>query len=98
MKCVALAGRQPVYELGAADLVVRDLSQLSFVNLKQLFAREEMVAAQVGCHLAVLCAPVARRWPASGSLTSCFARKWPAPLAMRASQVAPASPGPACIT
>lgn len=25
MKCVALAGRQPVYELSAADLVVRDL-------------------------------------------------------------------------
>lgn len=36
MKCVALAGRQPVYELAAADLVVRDLSQLSFVNLKKL--------------------------------------------------------------
>lgn len=47
MKCVALAGRQPVYELGAADLVVRDLSQLSFVNLKQLFAAEERVAGQV---------------------------------------------------
>lgn len=49
MKCVALAGRQPVYELGAADLVVRDLSQLSFVNLKQLFAAEERVAGQVRC-------------------------------------------------
>lgn len=48
MKCVALAGRQPVYELGAADLVVRDLSQLSFVNLKQLFAAEERVAGQRG--------------------------------------------------
>ncbi|EFN55532.1 hypothetical protein CHLNCDRAFT_23377, partial [Chlorella variabilis] len=44
MKCVALAGRQPVYELGAADLVVRDLSQLSFVNLKRLFAAEETVS------------------------------------------------------
>ncbi len=48
MKCVALAGRQPVYELAAADLVVRDLSQLSFVNLKQLFAAEELTARQVG--------------------------------------------------
>lgn len=47
MKCVALAGRQPVYELAAADLVVRDLSQLSFVNLKQLFAAEEYVSRQV---------------------------------------------------
>lgn len=44
MKCVALAGRHPVYELSAADLVVRDLSQLSFVNLKRLFAAEETVA------------------------------------------------------
>lgn len=46
MKCVALAGRQPVYELAAADLVVRDLSQLSFVNLKKLFATEETVSRQ----------------------------------------------------
>lgn len=55
MKCVALAGRQPVYELGAADLVVRDLSQLSFVNLKQLFAAEERVAGQVCWRRAGLC-------------------------------------------
>lgn len=47
MKCVALAGRHPVYELSAADLVVRDLSQLSFVNLKRLFAAEETVALRV---------------------------------------------------
>ena len=47
MKCVALAGRHPVYELAAADLVVRDLSQLSFVNLKRLFAQEQTVARQV---------------------------------------------------
>ena len=50
MKCVALAGRQPVYELAAADLVVRDLAQLSFVNLKQLFATEETVSRQVRGH------------------------------------------------
>ena len=47
MKCVALAGRHPVYELSAADLVVRDLAQLSFINLKQLFAAEERVSRQV---------------------------------------------------
>ena len=41
MKCVAVAGRNPVYELSAADLVVRSLEQLSFINLKQLFAMEE---------------------------------------------------------
>lgn len=41
MKCVAVAGRHPVYELTAADLVVRSLSDLSFINLKQLFAMEE---------------------------------------------------------
>lgn len=46
MKCVALAGRHPVYELSAADLVVRDLSQLSFVNLKKLFAEEDRVSGQ----------------------------------------------------
>lgn len=43
MQCVAVAGRHPVYELTAADLVVRSLSDLSFVNLKQLFALEEGV-------------------------------------------------------
>lgn len=41
MKCVAVAGRHPVYELTAADLVVRSLSDVSFINLKQLFAMEE---------------------------------------------------------
>jgi len=59
MKCVALAGRHPVYELSAADLVVRDLSQLSFVNLKQLFAAEERVASQVSA-AAVPCRAVLR--------------------------------------
>ncbi|KAL4538976.1 hypothetical protein Ndes2526B_g02753 [Nannochloris sp. 'desiccata'] len=45
MKCVAVAGRNPVYELSAADLVVRSLEQLSFINLKQLFAMEENAMA-----------------------------------------------------
>lgn len=43
MQCVAVAGRHPVYELTAADLVVRSLGELSFINLKQLFALEEGV-------------------------------------------------------
>ena len=43
MKCVAVAGRHPVYELTAADLVVRSLGDLSFINLKKLFAMEENV-------------------------------------------------------
>lgn len=43
MQCVVVAGRQPVYELTAADLVVRSLSEVSFVNLKQLFRMEEGV-------------------------------------------------------
>lgn len=36
MKCVAVASGQPVYELGAADLVVRRLDELSVVDLKNL--------------------------------------------------------------
>lgn len=43
MQCVCIAGRHPVYELTAADLVVRSLRDLSFVNLKQLFSLEENV-------------------------------------------------------
>jgi 5-amino-6-(5-phospho-D-ribitylamino)uracil phosphatase len=43
MRCVAVAGRHPLYELAAADLVVRSLGDLSFVNLKQLFAEEDAV-------------------------------------------------------
>lgn len=42
MKCVATAGTLPPYELNAADLVVRRLDDLSFVNLKQLFREEEL--------------------------------------------------------
>ncbi|KAJ0967168.1 hypothetical protein J5N97_024085 [Dioscorea zingiberensis] len=36
MKCVAVASKQPLYELSAADLVVRRLDELSVVDLKNL--------------------------------------------------------------
>ncbi|PWA56279.1 haloacid dehalogenase-like hydrolase (HAD) superfamily protein [Artemisia annua] len=36
MKCVAVASKHPVYELSAADLVVRCLDELSVVDLKNL--------------------------------------------------------------
>ncbi|GAB4834413.1 5-amino-6-(5-phospho-D-ribitylamino)uracil phosphatase, chloroplastic [Ancistrocladus abbreviatus] len=36
MKCVAVASKHPVYELVAADLVVRQLDELSVVDLKNL--------------------------------------------------------------
>lgn len=36
MKCVAVASKHAVYELGAADLVVRHLNELSVVDLKNL--------------------------------------------------------------
>ncbi|CAJ1937434.1 unnamed protein product [Sphenostylis stenocarpa] len=36
MKCVAVASKHPVFELGAADLVVRRLDELSVVDLKNL--------------------------------------------------------------
>ncbi|CAL9104924.1 5-amino-6-(5-phospho-D-ribitylamino)uracil phosphatase, chloroplastic isoform X1 [Musa acuminata AAA Group] len=36
MKCVAVASKHPVYELRAADLVVRQLDELSVVDLKNL--------------------------------------------------------------
>ena len=47
MAAVVVAGRVPVYELTAADLVVRQLDELSFVNLKQLFRNEELAALNV---------------------------------------------------
>ncbi|XP_022136368.1 5-amino-6-(5-phospho-D-ribitylamino)uracil phosphatase, chloroplastic isoform X1 [Momordica charantia] len=40
MKCVAVASKHPVYELGAADLVVRHLDELTVVDLKNLAAIE----------------------------------------------------------
>ncbi|XP_052210809.1 5-amino-6-(5-phospho-D-ribitylamino)uracil phosphatase, chloroplastic [Diospyros lotus] len=36
MKCVAVASKHPMYELSAADLVVRHLDELSVVDLKNL--------------------------------------------------------------
>ena len=46
MQCVVVAGRTPMYELTAADMVVRQLDELSFINLKQLFRMEHMVGPQ----------------------------------------------------
>ncbi len=43
MAAVVVAGQQPLYELGAADLVVRQLDELTFINLKQLFRNEAHV-------------------------------------------------------
>uniref|UniRef100_A0A1J3FT69 Phosphorylated carbohydrates phosphatase n=1 Tax=Noccaea caerulescens TaxID=107243 RepID=A0A1J3FT69_NOCCA len=40
MKCVAVASKHPIYELGAADLVVRRLDELSVIDLKKLAAVE----------------------------------------------------------
>ncbi|XP_073051154.1 5-amino-6-(5-phospho-D-ribitylamino)uracil phosphatase, chloroplastic-like [Primulina eburnea] len=40
MKCVAVASKHPVYELGAADLIVRRLDELSVVDIKNLAAVE----------------------------------------------------------
>lgn len=48
MRAVVVAGRKPLYEMGAADLVVRGLDELSFINLKQLFSDEESVTPPVG--------------------------------------------------
>lgn len=47
MAVVVVAGRTPMYDLTAADLVVRSLDELSFINLKQLFREEAQVAFQV---------------------------------------------------
>lgn len=46
MKCVVVTGNQPVYDFVGADLVVRNLSQLSFMNIKRLFASEELVESR----------------------------------------------------
>lgn len=46
MKFVATAGTQPLYELNAADLVIKQLDELSFINLKKLFTQEEFGNAQ----------------------------------------------------
>mmetsp|Transcript_33278 Transcript_33278/g.99115 ORF Transcript_33278/g.99115 Transcript_33278/m.99115 type:complete len:400 (-) Transcript_33278:459-1658(-) len=48
MKVVIVAGTQPVYNFASADLVVKDLSQLTFSNLKKLFGEEGLVEPRLG--------------------------------------------------
>lgn len=45
MASVVVANRKPLYELGAADLVVSHLSELRVINLQQLFRNEQLVTA-----------------------------------------------------
>lgn len=52
MASVVVAGRKPLYELKAADLVVKKLSELRVINLQQLFSNEELVNAPVSLLLA----------------------------------------------
>lgn len=47
MKCVVVTGNAPVYDFTGADLVVRNLSQLSFMNMKRLFADENLVESRM---------------------------------------------------
>ena len=54
MACVVVAGRNPLYELTAADLVVRQLQELSLVNLKQLFQLEDRVDPRVSTFLHIV--------------------------------------------
>jgi beta-phosphoglucomutase-like phosphatase (HAD superfamily) len=46
MKSVIVTGGQPSWNYGGADLVVRNLQQLSFVNMKKLFGAEDLVEPQ----------------------------------------------------
>lgn len=46
MKCIVVTGNQPVYNFVGADLVVRNLSQVSFMNMKKLFGAEDLVAGR----------------------------------------------------
>ena len=41
MQCIGVASQQPLYELGAAQMVVRQVADISVTNLKNLFADEE---------------------------------------------------------
>jgi beta-phosphoglucomutase-like phosphatase (HAD superfamily) len=43
MKSVIVTGNQPAWNFSGADLVVRNLSALSFVNMKKLFGNEDLV-------------------------------------------------------
>lgn len=44
MQCVVVANRAPMYELTSGDLVVKELSEISFINLKQLFQLEQLTS------------------------------------------------------
>ena len=55
MAAVVVAGRRPLYEMGAADLVVKQLSELSLISLKQLFRMEDLVERQVGALSLLVC-------------------------------------------
>lgn len=56
MAAVVVAGRKPLYEMRAADLVVKQLDELSFKGLKNLFGAEGLVEPQVSIHaLRVMC-------------------------------------------
>lgn len=45
MKSVIVAGSQPTWDFGNADLVARNLDALSMLNLKKLFGNENLVEA-----------------------------------------------------
>jgi len=57
MQSIAIAGQRPLYELRAADLVVKQLDELSFVNFKQLFTLENGIEPQVELEEEVDAAP-----------------------------------------
>lgn len=42
MKSIVVTGSKPVYDFGSADLIVRNLSQINFMNLRKLFGAEEL--------------------------------------------------------
>eukprot|EP00878_Enallax_costatus_P001251 GHUV01001395.1.p1 GENE.GHUV01001395.1~~GHUV01001395.1.p1 ORF type:complete len:329 (+),score=51.58 GHUV01001395.1:231-1217(+) len=46
MKSVIVTGSQPAWNFSNADLVVRNLSALSFVNMKKLFGNEDLIEPQ----------------------------------------------------
>jgi len=44
MQSVVVANNSPMYELTSAELVVKNLSEISFMNLKQLFQLEQLTS------------------------------------------------------
>lgn len=46
MKCIVISGLQPIFNFASADLVVRHLTDLKFVNMKNLFSNEELVSTE----------------------------------------------------